>query len=338
MAKAPGIRNVPPPQNPDQTKKTVELDFTPIPWDDEIQSAFEGWLKWHATEKRSSDKTLEAYGHDIRGFLYFLADHNGEITTLATLTSLETRDFRSWLAARAAREFSKTSTARSLSAVRGFFKWLNRRELIKNNALDILRTPKRPHTVPKALTKDEARRVMHESSKLHDDSWIGLRDQAVLLLLYGCGLRISEALSLNQEDAPGPKQEILRIVGKGQKERLVPLLPIVIEAIATYQDACPYSKKTNDALFLGAKGNRLSARIIQLQTQKLRAILGLPETATPHALRHSFATHLLSNGGDLRAIQELLGHASLSTTQRYTDVDTEELLKVYDKAHPRAQK
>ncbi|MEH6632398.1 MAG: tyrosine recombinase XerC [Halopseudomonas aestusnigri] len=332
MAETPRIKGT------TQKEKTAGLDLTPIPWADDVHEAFEGWLRWHATEKRSSDHTLEAYGHDIRSFLLFLADHRGQITSLATLNGLQTRDFRSWLAARAGQELSKTSTARSLSAVRGFYKWLNRRDLIDNHALDILRTPKRPQTVPKALTKNEAKRVMEESPSLQEDGWVGLRDQAVLLLLYGCGLRISEALSLNQEDAPNKDQDVFRILGKGQKERLVPILPIVKEAIETYQAACPFSRSPNDALFLGVKGKRLSARIIQLQTQKLRGVLGLPETATPHALRHSFATHLLANGGDLRAIQELLGHASLSTTQRYTDVDADELLKVYDKAHPSALK
>ncbi|OUS12204.1 recombinase XerC, partial [Rhodospirillales bacterium 47_12_T64] len=306
-----------------QTKGIDSIDLSPIPWRDDVQRAIEGWLRWHTTEKRSSENTLEAYAHDIRSFLYFLSDHSGELISLKMLNDLQTRDFRSWLAARAGRELSKTSTARALSAVRGFFKWLNRHQLTNNNALDILRTPKRPHTVPKALTKDEAKKVMEESSKLQDDTWVGLRDQAVMLLLYGCGLRISEALSLNQEEAPTKEQATLRILGKGNKERLVPLLPVVCEAIAKYQAACPFSLKPDGPLFIGVKGKRLSARVIQLQTQKLRGLLKLPETATPHALRHSFATHLLANGGDLRAIQELLGHASLSTTQRYTDVDAE---------------
>ncbi|WP_419902811.1 tyrosine recombinase XerC [Kiloniella sp.] len=332
MVKTPGIKRG------SHIKKPEQIDLSPIAWKNDVQQAVEGWLKWHATEKRSSDKTLEAYGHDIRSFLRFLADHSGELSSLSTLNDLQTRDFRSWLAARSARELSKASTARSLSAVRGFFKWLNRRELINNHALDILRTPKRPQTVPKALTKEEAKQVMHESTHLHDDSWVGLRDQAIFLLLYGCGLRISEALSLNQCEAPTHKQQTLRITGKGKKERLVPILPVVCEAIDKYRAACPFSRNPDEALFLGVKGKRLSARIIQLQTQKLRGLLGLPDTATPHALRHSFATHLLANGGDLRAIQELLGHSSLSTTQRYTDVDADELLKVYDKAHPSALK
>nr|WP_256386282.1 tyrosine recombinase XerC [Kiloniella sp. EL199] len=303
-----------------------------------MQDAFQGWLSWHRNEKRSSDKTIEAYAQDIRSFLNFLAGHGGHTLTLKSINQLEIHDFRSWLAARSGQNLSKISTARALSAVRGLFKWMNRQQLINNHALDILRTPKKPHTVPKALTKEEAQQVMDQSSELQDDTWVGLRDQAVLLLLYGCGLRISEALDLNQEDAPRKGQDFLRVKGKRNKERLVPVLPIIIDAIESYQASCPFAKDQNAPLFFGVKGKRLSPRIIQLQTQKLRGLLGLPESATPHALRHSFATHLLSNGGDLRAIQELLGHNSLSTTQRYTDVDADELLKVYDKAHPSAKK
>ncbi len=262
----------------------------------------------------------------------------GHTITLRSMDQLHIRDFRSWLAARSGQNLNKTSTARALSAVRGLFKWMNKEQLINNHALDILRTPKKAHAVPKALTKEEAQQVMDQSSELQDDTWVGLRDQAVLLLLYGCGLRISEALDLNQDDAPQKGQDFLRVMGKRNKERLVPILPVVAEAISTYQASCPFVKAPDSPLFFGVKGKRLSPRIIQLQTQKLRGLLGLPETATPHALRHSFATHLLSNGGDLRAIQELLGHNSLSTTQRYTDVDADELLKVYDKAHPSAKK
>ncbi|WP_246814333.1 tyrosine recombinase XerC [Kiloniella majae] len=303
-----------------------------------MQAAFQGWLSWHRNEKRSSDKTIEAYAQDIRSFLKFLAEHMGHTITLRSMDQLHIRDFRSWLAARSGQNLNKTSTARALSAVRGLFKWMNREQLINNHALDILRTPKKAHAVPKALTKEEAQQVMDQSSELQDDTWVGLRDQAVLLLLYGCGLRISEALDLNQDDVPQKGQDFLRVMGKRNKERLVPILPVVAEAISTYQASCPFVKAPDSPLFFGVKGKRLSPRIIQLQTQKLRGLLGLPETATPHALRHSFATHLLSNGGDLRAIQELLGHNSLSTTQRYTDVDANELLKVYDKAHPSAKK
>lgn len=303
-----------------------------------MQDAFEGWLSWHRNEKRSSDKTIEAYAHDIRSFLRFHAEHSDYNVTLKSMDQLQIRDFRSWLAARTGQNLSKTSTARALSAVRGLFKWMNRQQLINNHALDILRTPKKTHAVPKALTKEEAKQVMDQSPELQNDTWVGHRDQAVLLLLYGCGLRISEALDLNQEDAPQKGQDFLRVMGKRNKERLVPILPVISEAIAKYQASCPFPQSPDSPLFFGVKGKRLSPRIIQLQTQKLRGLLSLPETATPHALRHSFATHLLSNGGDLRAIQELLGHNSLSTTQRYTDVDADELLKVYDKAHPSAKK
>ncbi|MCZ4282448.1 tyrosine recombinase XerC [Kiloniella laminariae] len=318
--------------------ETTGIDLSATPWQGDVQQAFEGWLMWHRVEKRSADKTIEAYQRDLTSFLWFLTKHNSETVSLSQLNQLKPRDFRSWLASRVARDLSNTSNARALSAIRGFFKWLNRQALINNHALDLLRTPKRPHSVPKPLTTHEANDVIEESFSWQEDDWVGLRDRAVFLLLYGCGLRIAEALSLNQKDAPSKNQEILRITGKGNKERLVPLLPVVRDAIAAYQQACPLIRDANAPLFLGIKGKRLSARIIQLQLEKLRGALNLPDTATPHALRHSFATHLLANGGDLRAIQELLGHASLSSTQRYTDVDTAELLKVYDKAHPSAQK
>ncbi|WP_020593007.1 tyrosine recombinase XerC [Kiloniella laminariae] len=314
--------------------KTSGIDLSVLPWQGDVQQAFEAWLTWHRVEKRSADKTIEAYGRDLISFFWFLAKHTSGNVSLSQLNQLKPRDFRSWLASRVAKELSNTSNARALSAVRGFFKWLNRQGLINNHALDILRTPKRPHSVPKPLTAIEAKEVMEESPSLQEDGWVGLRDRAVFLLLYGCGLRIAEALSLNQKDAPAQNQEILRITGKGNKERLVPLLPAVCDAIHLYQQACPFARDADAPLFLGVKGKRLSPRIIQLQLEKLRGALNLPDTATPHALRHSFATHLLANGGDLRAIQELLGHASLSSTQRYTDVDAAELLKVYDKAHP----
>ncbi|MGH6933979.1 MAG: tyrosine-type recombinase/integrase, partial [Dongiaceae bacterium] len=204
-----------------------------------------------------------------------------------------------------------------------------------------VRTPKRPRSVPKALTVAEAAETIEAVEDLNPQSWIGTRDVAILALLYGCGLRISEALSLTRGDAPRPgggEIQSLTITGKGRKQRIVPLLPEVAEAVANYIAACPIAGEPGDPLFLGARGGPLSPRQIQLQLQRLRPRLGLPESATPHALRHSFATHLLAGGGDLRTIQELLGHASLSTTQRYTDVDAAALLAVYGKAHPRARK
>lgn len=220
--------------------------------------------------------------------------------------------------------------------MRTFFRYLERSHVLKNDAVHAIRTPKIPHQVPHPLSPDGAKALISDVADFASEEWVGLRDQAVLTLLYGCGLRISEALGLNFADAP-VKEEVMRVMGKGQKERIVPVLPVVREAIAAYLKACPFDLPADGPLFVGVRGGRLNPRMIQGAIQKLRAVLGLPETATPHALRHSFATHLLGNGGDLRSIQELLGHESLSTTQRYTEVDTQHLLKVYDKAHPRAR-
>ncbi len=227
------------------------------------------------------------------------------------------------------------SLARTLSALRQLFRWLEAQGLVENRAILQLASPKVPHSLPKPLTVAKASDVMGGS--LADEEWIAARDTAVLLLLYGSGLRITEALGIQAKDAPTGDREVLRIKGKGGKERLVPVLAIVREAVGRYLQLCPYPLEPDDVLFRGAKGGPLSPRIIQLAMERLRGELGLPATATPHALRHSFATHLLSAGADLRQIQELLGHASLSTTQVYTQVDRERLLAVYDAAHPRSR-
>jgi integrase/recombinase XerC len=230
---------------------------------------------------------------------------------------------------------SSRSLARTMSALRAFFRWLEAEEITRNRSLLQLAMPKVPHGIPKPLTVDKAAAVMDGGAGAELD-WIMARDAAVLLLLYGSGLRISEALGLLRKDAPLDGRDVLRITGKGGKERLVPVLPVTQAAIVRYIALCPYALSPDGPLFLGAKGGRLSPRIVQLLMERMRAGLGLPDTATPHALRHSFATHLLSAGADLRQIQELLGHANLSTTQVYTEVDRARLLAVYDKAHPRA--
>jgi integrase/recombinase XerC len=222
-----------------------------------------------------------------------------------------------------------------MSALRVFFRWLEAQEITRNRSLLQVAMPKVPHGIPKPLTVEKAAAVMDGGAGAELD-WVMARDAAVLLLLYGSGLRISEALGLLRKDAPLDGRDVLRITGKGGKERLVPVLPVTQAAVARYLDLCPYALPPDGPLFLGAKGGRLSPRIVQLLMERMREGLGLPETATPHALRHSFATHLLSAGADLRQIQELLGHASLSTTQVYTEVDRTRLLAVYDKAHPRA--
>ena len=229
----------------------------------------------------------------------------------------------------------RTSTARALSVVRGVYVWMERNERGRNHAIRTVRTPKLPQSVPKPLDVRDAAVTVTDIGALASEPWIASRDIAVMTLLYGCGLRISEALGLTRRDAPDG--DAMTVLGKGNKQRMVPVLPVVVQAIGDYLEACPFSPGPGDPLFLGIRGKRLQAGVVQKRTRQLRTLLMLPETATPHALRHSFATHLLSNGGDLRAIQELLGHASLSTTQRYTEVDTERLQSVYRAAHPRAR-
>ena len=303
----------------------------------DLQAALADWQRWLLLEKRVSPHTLEAYRRDLATFLSFLMGHLATAPSLRDLNQLRTADFRAWLAQRALDGKAKTSTARALASLRNFFRWGGKQGLLDNPALTNLRSPRLPHSIPKALTAEEACDTIDAVAELSHDSWIGKRDSAVLLLLYGAGLRIGEVLSLTAGQAPKPDQDFLRVRGKGNRERQGPLLPIIPRAIQLYRQACPYLLPPTGPLFLGQRGGPLRARIIQQRLQQLRGWLGLPETATPHALRHSFATHLLGNGGDLRAIQELLGHASLSTTQRYTAVDSARLLEVYNKAHPRAR-
>ena len=281
-------------------------------------------------ERRYSPHTLDAYSRDLSGFFDFAAEHLGKVPETADLAKLEVRDFRAYLSQRATRHIDKSSLARELSTLKNFFKWLARYDILRNPALSVIRTPRRAKVLPKALEVNDTFNVIDEAQNLASNSWQGLRDTAIFTLLYGCGLRISEALSLNVGDIGN--NDFLRIKGKGNKERIVPLLPVVVENINKYLAECPYQPKQGEPLFLGARGDRLVPRIIQRQMQKIRAYLGLPDNLTPHALRHSFATHLLAEGTDLRSIQELLGHASLTTTQRYTDVQIETLKKEYDKA------
>lgn len=309
-----------------------------IPLEPGLAAAVAEWQGWLADERRASPHTLAAYSADLAGFLDFLSDHLGGAPGLADLASLRPADFRSWLAHRLRDGMAPSSTARALSTVRGFFRRLEKRALAHNPAVRVIRTPKLPHAIPKPLSETSARHAVAAAGAEAKEPWIAKRDAAVLLLLYGCGLRIGEALSLNRRDAPpkGSTTTAMTILGKGRKQRLVPVLPIVAEALADYLAACPFTLRPDDALFVGVRGKRLSPRVVQKEMQNICIALGLPETATPHALRHSFATHLLGNGGDLRTIQELLGHVSLSTTQRYTAVDAGMLRDVYMASHPRA--
>jgi integrase/recombinase XerC len=302
----------------------------------DLGKAVAGWSAWLAEEKRASDHTLAAYRRDLEGFLFFLQGYLGEPPSLAALESLKIKDFRAWLAERERRGLARSSTARALSTLRGFYRWGERQGLFENAAVSQLRNPRQSKALPKALTEAETREALRGVLELQGEPWLAKRDLAVLLLLYGCGLRIGEALGLTRAEAPAPGQGALKVRGKGNKERMVPLLPLVTAAVADYLTACPYQAGPDEPLFLGKRGGPLSARRVQDTMAKLRGLLSLPAEATPHALRHSFATHLLAGGGDLRTIQELLGHASLSTTQRYTAVDAERLLDVYRKTHPRA--
>jgi integrase/recombinase XerC len=296
----------------------------------DLGQALIGWDRWLETERRAAAHTLAAYRRDVFAFLEFLTQHRGAPPDLAALAKLGPRDMRAWLARRRLDDLAATSTVRALSAVRSLYHHLRRAHGVDNPAVALQRGPRLAQSVPRPLAEDSATRLL-DAAEIHDEPWIAARDTALLTLLYGAGLRIGEALALDRKDAP--KAESMRIRGKGGKERVVPLLPAVLQAVEAYLVLCPWH---GEALFVGARGKRLDAAVAQRRMRDLRRQLGLPESATPHALRHSFATHLLSNGGDLRAIQELLGHASLSTTQRYTLVDAAALKQVYDKAHPRA--
>ena len=296
------------------------------------------WRSWIANERRASKHTLDAYSRDLAAFLDFLTDHLGGPPDLAALGALTAADFRSYLAHRMKQGLSHASSARAISTLRNFFRFLDRNGLAHNAAIAVMRTPKQPAPVPRPLSEDEALDVIvaaGDDAGINRAPWICLRDTALFTLLYGCGLRIDEALKLNRRDSP--TGDTMMVDGKGGKQRVVPVLPLVIESIAAYIEACPYNIPPDGPLFLGARGRRLNPGVVQREMRRLRVSLGLPDTATPHALRHSFATHLLGAGGDLRTIQELLGHASLSTTQRYTAVDSARLVKIYRDAHPRAR-
>ena len=312
--------------------------------DNDIASKVMEWVAWLETERRASRHTMDAYQRDMRAFVEFLSDHVGATLTRDHFESLSLRDMRAWLSHENEDGKSPASIARALSVVRSYFRWTARQGYMENDAVLSIRNPKQPTVVPKALTISEVTDLFKAFDSLADDKtrrpgdrWIDLRDRAILMLLYGCGLRISEALELNTEDVTRAQETgALTILGKGNKARQVPFLNTVADAIRQYREACPFAEDPSMQLFRGARGGRLSPRMIQKRLQELRVRLNLPEGTTPHALRHSYATHLLGNGADLRAIQELLGHSALSTTQRYTDVDTERLLQTYRDAHPRA--
>ncbi|MBR0880527.1 integrase/recombinase XerC [Bradyrhizobium japonicum] len=306
--------------------------------DPSIAQEMTRWLSHLGAERRLSPKTLEAYGRDLRQCLDFLCAHWGKRVTLARFAALEATDIRAFMAMRRADDIAGRSLMRALAGLRSFGRFLEREGKGKVGALSAIRAPKVAKTLPKPLPMASAKRLADADERAGEDreTWVLARDAAVMALLYGSGLRISEALGLKRREVPRPGEgDVLIVTGKGNKTRMVPVLQNVLALVQEYVAMCPYPLPAEGPIFLGARGGPLSPRIIQLAMERLRGALGLPDSATPHALRHSFATHLLSRGGDLRAIQELLGHSSLSTTQIYTGIDSERLLEVYASAHPR---
>lgn len=302
----------------------------------DLQSAREQWLKALAGERRLSALTVDAYERDTRQFFQFLTGHCGGAPGISDIKDLRPADLRAFLASRRSGGAGARTLGRGLAGIRSLLRFMERKGLVNAAGAAALRAPKQPKSLPKPLTAIDARRVVSADGQLAEEPWVAARNAAVLTLLYGSGLRISEALGLTGLDLSSPSDTVLRITGKGGKTRLVPVLLVALQAVAEYRKLCPYHLGPETPLFRGTRGGPLNPAIIQREMQKLRSALNLPETATPHALRHSFATHLLGRGGDLRTIQELLGHASLSTTQIYTGVDTARLLEIYEAAHPRA--
>ena len=292
------------------------------------------WLEARQAVSGVSESTINAYRRDVSGFLEFLAEYRGETLGLNAMRDVDLRDLRAWMAHERRRGISPRSLARELSAVKNFFRWLAVREGIEPTAVLSVRAPKFEKGLPRPLSAKAARDVIDFTGNSGTEKWVAARDAAVISLLYGCGLRISEALSMKRSDAPLP--DIIRIRGKGEKERIVPVIAAARNAVDHYLGLCPYVQDPGSPLFVGKRGGALNQRIVRRTMECARASLGLPASATPHALRHSFATHLLEASGDLRAIQELLGHSSLSTTQHYTAVEQTHLINVYNRSHPRA--
>ena len=303
--------------------------------DTKVISAIEEWQKHLMLERRLSEKTGESYLMDIKEFTSFLYDYMSDAVSVKMLKNLKVSDFRAFLVERAKQKLSRASTARCLSALRNFFKFLAKEGIVENAAIMSVRSAHPAKVLPKPLSVEDAGRFLDAVEHLAQEPWQGARDKAMYMLMYGCGLRIAETLSLNVGDVLGTG-DAFTITGKGNKQRLVPLLPIVKKTLQAYIKVHPNPKKT-EPLFVGSRFDRINPGVVQRNVRVIRRYLQLPDTVTPHALRHSFATHLLQGGGDLRTVQELLGHASLSATQRYTEIDMAGLQKVYDSAHPRAK-
>ena len=301
-----------------------------------LGAAVAAWAMHLSAERRLSDHTLDAYRRDVRQFCDFFIVARARPFAPADLAALTPADIRAFMAARRSEGIGNRALMRSLAGIRSFVRFLERQEGLKCGAFSVIRTPKVARKLPRALAIADARDLTDAASRAGDPRppWILARDAAVLALLYGCGLRISEALAIARDEAPVGARESVTVVGKGRKTRTLPVIGPVRAAVEAYLHLCPFSGTPDGPLFLGARGGPLSPRIIQLAVERMRGALGLPDDATPHALRHSFATHLLGRGGDLRTIQELLGHASLSTTQLYTAVDSKRLIEAYRSAHP----
>lgn len=302
--------------------------------DPALQNLVTKWLDWIAHGKRLSPHTVRAYRSDIDDFLRFINQHRGATVNVPLLADLTITDFRAWVAHKASDQITARSRARAVSSLRHFYKWLDRDGILHNAAIMTLRSPKLDRTIPRPLTVDATTSLLESTLDVHDD-WTGLRDRALFTLLYGAGLRIDEALRMNCGQWPDG-QDHLVITGKGNKQRQIVLLEIVHQTMNTYFTACPYAREPQRPLFIGKQGKRLNQGVAQRAIRQIRGLLNLPDTVTPHALRHSFATHLLVDGVNIRAIQELLGHASLSTTQRYTELNVEDIRDLIDRLHPRA--
>lgn len=317
----------------------MQTEYKPLTetCDKKVANWITDWLQNLAAERRLSAHTVAAYDTDVRELMTFLFDHAQDPVTAQTLKKADVADFRSFLSWLTNRGHSRSSIARHLSAIRHFFRYLMRQNLIQNNSIMAIRTGRRPRLLPHPLSVNDAQKFLEAAASMNRVKWEAKRDVALYTLLYGAGLRIAEALNLNVCDWPYGA-DALTVLGKGNKERIVPILPAIHRALKSYLSARPDGAPDDSPLFIGARGDRINAGVVQRNVRRIRAQLGLPETVTPHALRHSFATHILSGGGDLRSVQELLGHSSLSATQRYTEVTTEHLESVYRHAHPRARK
>lgn len=316
-----------------ERKRDQEFSLSGLPIHDDLQHALTLWHDWLSHVRRVSTHTITAYHNDVVAFISFFSAHRGEMIGLHHLGNASIQEFRAWLAMRSTQRYSKPSTARALSSLRHFYRYLEREHALHHEAIFNIKLPKLDKALPKALTDHQSLQSVDLIGTLQRDDWVGLRDTALLLLIYGCGLRISEALGVRGCDMDR-NQQSLRVMGKGRKQRELPLLPMVITAIDDYLHACPHAISANAPLFVGVRGAPLRPELFQKQIRQMRGLAGLPNSATPHAFRHSFATHLLAQGADLRDIQELLGHESLSTTQRYTHIDHARLMEAYASAHP----